>query len=77
MFVLHNDVAGFLPFAHIVEHDIVFGDIKVKVNFHTPLVCVYRHGVPYRTGVQRGAAHRKLAGFQYGGVNKLIDNALI
>ena len=62
LLVLHHDMAGLLAFAHHVEDDLVFGHFEVEVDLHAALMRVRGHGVPDRTGLQHGHAHRELAG---------------
>lgn len=74
---MHDDVPGLLALAHHVEDHVALGDLKVSVDLHAALVGVGGHGVPDAARLQDGHAHGQLAGLQHGGVNELVDGALV
>ena len=77
LLILHYDVSCLVSFAHHVEYHIVLRNLEVHVNFHTSLMSMSRHGVPYAARIKHGHAHGKLAGLKNVRMDELIDYALI
>ena len=77
LFILHDNMPGFLALAHHVENHLIFGNFKIEIDFHSALVCMCRHRVPDGTGSEHGHAHGELACLEHGGMNELIDYAFI
>ncbi|MBA7590119.1 hypothetical protein ES708_32221 [subsurface metagenome] len=45
-----------------MAYGLVCGHLKIKIGFHSPVVRMCRHGVPYTACLEFGHAHLKLAG---------------
>ena len=50
-FVTHYDVAGLIGLTHIVHNKGILRHIEIQIYFHTSVMCMTRHGVPYTAGL--------------------------
>ena len=51
LFVTHYDVAGLIGLTHIVHNKGILRHIEIQIYFHTSVMCMTRHGVPYTAGL--------------------------
>lgn len=51
LIIFHDEVSGFLRLSHHVKQALIFGKIKIKVNFRTASMGMRWHGVPYKASL--------------------------
>src|SRR5690606_2439811 len=77
LFIVHPDMAGFVHWTHKMRYGLSFGYIKVEIDFHTAIVSMRRHRVPYRTRFELGHTHLKLASLNDGMQEHLVDDTVV
>ena len=68
---------GFSRFAHVMKYTLIFCYIKIKIDFHPPIMCMSGHRIPDAALVQHRKAHYQLAALNSFLMNILVNSALI
>ena len=74
---MHNDVAGFVGFAHKMDNRLVGRNFKVHIYFHSSFVGVAGKSVPCTALCKFRHTHCKLTAFANVADNELVDGAFV
>ena len=77
LLVAHHDVARLLRLTHIVHYESIFRQIKIQIHFHSAVVCMAGHRVPYTARLQLCHTHLQLTALYLSRQDVLVDGTLI
>src|ERR1700760_3318470 len=72
-----QEVARFLGLAHEVEHALSFGDVEIKIGFHSAKMRMGGHGIPDASCFEYGETHDQLAAADPFCMDVFIDRPVI
>ena len=75
--VVHDDVSCLLWLAHVVHNKCIVIYIEVHVNFHTSVMCMSRHGVPYASWEEFCKSHGDLSGIYLACYDIFVDYSVV
>ena len=77
LLVTHHDVARLLRLTHIVHYESILRQIKVQIYFHSAVVRMAGHRVPYTARLQLRHTHFQLAALYLTRQDVFVDRTLV
>ena len=73
----HPDMTCLLRLSQEMTDHLIFGQVKIEVCFHAPVMCMRGHRIPYAPWFQLSHSHLELARLHNAVDNKLINGSVI
>src|SRR5215217_5498538 len=67
----------FLRLSHEMYDPLAFCKVKIKIDLHSPVMRMWRHGIPNASFFESSYAHYQLAAFQAISMDVFIDHTMI